>query len=79
MSIKFKSFHDQTTTKYRNNNGMFGDSYCTATDWATEQIEKFIEEKNIQYANIKDIKFSADGKGNEHILLIYEEETKDNV
>ena len=73
MSIKFKSFHDQTATKYRNNHGMFGDYYYTTTDYAAEQLEKFIKENNIEYTNIKDIKFSADGKGNEHILLIYEE------
>ena len=74
MSIKFISFHDQTTTKCRNNNGMFGDSYYTATDWATEQLEKFIIENHILDTKIKDIKFSVDSKGNEHILLIYEVE-----
>lgn len=73
MSIKFKSFHDQTATKYRNNHGMFGDYYYTTTDWATEQLEKFIVENRILDSRIKDIKFSVDGKGNEHILLIYEE------
>ena len=71
--LKFKSFHDQTTTKCRNNNSMFGDSYYTATDWATEQLEKFIIKNHITDSRIKDIKFSADGKGNEHILLIYDE------
>ena len=72
MSIKFKSFRDQTTTKYKNNNGIFGDSYYTATDWATAQLEKFIIENRIMDGRIKDIKFSTDGKGNEHILLVYE-------
>ena len=76
MSIKFKSFRDQTATKCRNNNSMFGDCYYTTTDWATEQIEKFIKEKNITAYNINDIKFSVDGKGNEHILLVYDEEDK---
>ena len=76
MSIKFKSFRDQTTTKYRNNNGMFGDSYYTATDWATAQLEKFIKENNITTYNIRDIKFSVDSKGNEHILLVYDEEAE---
>ena len=71
--LKFKSFHDQTTTKCRNNNSMFGDSYYTTTDWATEQLEKFITKNHITDSRIKDIKFSADDKGNEHILLVYAE------
>ena len=66
MSIKFKSFHNITIVYYN-------DGYCNnTTDFATAQIEKFIEENNIEYANIKDIKFSVDSKGNEHILLVYE-------
>jgi hypothetical protein len=53
---------------------MLGDSYqYTTTDHATKQVEKFIIENNIEYINIKAIKFSVDGKGNEHILLVYEE------
>jgi hypothetical protein len=72
MSIKFKSFHDQTVTKYRSNNSIFGYSSYTTTDWATEQVEKFIKENNITAYNINDIKFSVDSKGNEHILLVYE-------
>lgn len=61
MSIKFKSFCD-----YR--------SHARATLRATKQAEEFIEENNIEYINIKDIKFSVDSEGDEHILLVYLEE-----
>lgn len=74
MNIKFKSFHDSTITKCRSS--MFGDSYYTTTDLATNQVEKFIKENNITTYNIRDIKFSVDSKGNEHILLVYDEEDK---
>lgn len=75
MSIKFKSFHDYTTT--HQSPGMFGCTYPEPI-YATKQIEDFIKENNIKYSDIKefsaikDIKFSVDNKGNEHILLIYE-------
>lgn len=61
MSIKFTSFHDWS-------------SAVTGTTYATKQVEDFIKENNIQYINIKDIKFSVDSKGNEHILLVYKED-----
>ena len=69
MSIKFKSFHDYNTT--HQNPGMFGCT-CTETIFATKQAEEFLIENHILDTKIKDIKFSVDGKGNEHILLIYE-------
>ena len=71
--IKFKSFHDYTITKTKYPGGMFPGGYTT-TEYATKQAEKFIIENNIEYINIRDIKFSVDSKGNEHILLIYVEE-----
>jgi hypothetical protein len=70
MSIKFKSFHDYTAT--HQNPGMFGTT-CTETIFATKQAEEFLIEKNITAYNINDIKFSVDSKGNEHILLVYDE------
>ena len=69
MSIKFKSFHDYTTT--HQSPGMFGCT-CTETIFATKQAEEFLIENRISDLKIKDIKFSVDSKGNEHILLIYE-------
>ena len=70
MGIKFKSFHDYYHTKY---NAMFGQNFQTQ-EYATKQVEKFIVENNIEYTNIRDIKFSVDSKGNEHILLVYKED-----
>ena len=68
--VKFKSFHDCTTTRSRYN--LLGDcSYYTSTEYATKQVEKFIIENHISDLKIKDIKFSVDSKGNEHILLVY--------
>ena len=76
--IKFKSFHDYTATRSRYN--LLGDcSYYTSTKYATKQVEEFLIENHIEYTNIKDIKFSVDSKGNEHILLIYIEENKEGV
>ncbi len=71
MSIKFKSFHDHFETT-KSGSGMFSSTF-TKMIWATEQVEEFIKEKNIQYSNIKDIKFSVDSEDSEHILLIYVE------
>lgn len=73
--IKFKSFHDYYHTKY---NEKFGQNFQTQ-EYATEQMEKFIKENHISDLKIKDIKFSVDSKGNEHILLIYIEENKEGV
>ena len=61
MSIKFKSFRDRF-------------SYSRPSVNATKRAEEFIEENNIKYINIKDIKFSVDSEGAEHILLVYLEE-----
>lgn len=61
MSIRFKSFHDCN-------------SYANKFICATTQVEEFIEEHNIEITNIKDIKFSVDDRGREHILLVYLEE-----
>lgn len=69
MSIKFKSFHDYTST--HQNPGMFGTTW-TEPIFATKQAEEFLIENHILDTKIKDIKFSVDSKGNEHILLIYE-------
>ena len=71
MSIKFKSFHDYTITKTKYPGGMFPGEYTT-TEYATKQAEEFLIENHISDLKIKDIKFSVDSKGNEHILLIYE-------
>ena len=67
MNIKFKSFYDITIVNYST------DGCYNTLVFATAQIEEFIKENHIEYTNIKDIKFSVDSKGNEHILLIYEE------
>lgn len=76
MSIKFKSFRDCTTTRSRYN--LLGDcSYYTSTEYATKQVEEFLIKNNITTYNIRDIKFSVDSKGNEHILLVYDEETEE--
>ena len=71
--LKFKSFQDKNTTKCKDIHGMFTDKYYTITDWATEQLERFIAENHITDSRIKDIKFTVDGEGTEHVLLIYEE------
>ena len=68
--IKFKSFHDYYHSKYSEK---FGQNIQTQ-EYATEQVEKFIIENHISDLKIKDIKFSIDGKGNEHILLVYTSE-----
>ena len=73
--IKFKAFHDYYHTKY---NEKFGQNFQTQ-EYAAEQVEKFIKENHISDLKIKDIKFSVDSKGNEHILLIYIEENKEGV
>jgi hypothetical protein len=67
--IKFKSFHDYTAN--HEDIRMFGCT-CTETIFATKQAEEFLIENRISDLKIKDIKFSVDSKGNEHILLIYE-------
>ena len=76
MSIKFKSFHDYTATHEKG--GMFGTNW-TETIYVTKQVEDFIKENNITTYNIRDIKFSVDDKGNEHILLIYDEEAENGI
>jgi hypothetical protein len=68
MSIRFKSFRDHT--KEHCGTGMLG-STCIELIRATTQAEDFINENNVQDV---DIKFSVDGKGNEHILLVYTED-----
>lgn len=67
--IRFKSFHDYYHIKH---NEKFGQ--IQIQEYATEQAEKFIKENNLEYSNIRDIKFSIDSKDNEHILLVYIEE-----
>ena len=69
--IKFKSFHDYTAT--HTDSRMFGCT-CTETIFATKQAEEFLIENHISDLKIKDIKFSVDSKGNEHILLVYIDE-----
>ena len=67
--IKFKSFHDYSHSKYSDKFG-----HIQTQEYATEQAEKFIKENNISDLKIKNIKFSIDSKGNEHILLVYIDE-----
>lgn len=66
MSIKFKSFHDCN-------------SYANKFISVTKQVEEFIEENSIEFTDIKDIKFSVDDRGREHILLVYLEETNNET
>ena len=71
MSIKFKSFIDKEATQYRTNT--IGDSYkYPTTNYATAQVEEFIKKNKIKSINIKDIKYTVDHNGCDHILLVYE-------
>lgn len=73
MHIKFKSFSDKFVTKHQYS-ALRGNYQSTTTTPAATQVEKFIMENAIAYTDIKNIKFSVDSMGNEHILLVYEED-----
>ena len=72
MVLKFKSFYDYCHVTH---NEKFGQNFQTQ-EYATKQVEKFIKENNIQ--EVRDIKFSIDAKGNEHILIVYWEDEGEN-
>lgn len=73
MHIKFKSFRDKCVTKHQYS-ALRGNYQSTTATPAVAQVEKFIMENAIAYTDIKNIKFSVDSMGTEHILLVYEED-----